>query len=132
MVGFSTGRDKKALAVGGDGTAAVPESLLDSDGTVQVDENGGVECNGDSGVERNGDSKFEERDDIVEEQNEDGNEQGSEGEEEEEEEGEEEEGWITPENFQEVCEAMGGVLEVEPQEIAVGCVTTDFAMQVRR
>lgn len=42
------------------------------------------------------------------------------------------EGWITPENFQEVCREMGGALEEQPEGVAVGCITTDFAMQVRR
>ncbi|KAL5466830.1 hypothetical protein EMCRGX_G030981 [Ephydatia muelleri] len=42
---------------------------------------------------------------------------------------EEEEGWITPDNLQRVCEQMGGVLEEEPKGIAVGCLTSDFAMQ---
>lgn len=41
------------------------------------------------------------------------------------------EGWITPENFHEVCTEMGGALEEQPMGIAVGCITTDFAMQVR-
>lgn len=41
-----------------------------------------------------------------------------------------EEGWITPENFQQACEEMGGVMEELPQSLAVGCITTDFAMQV--
>lgn len=41
------------------------------------------------------------------------------------------EGWITPENFQEVCREMGGALEEQPEGVAVGCITTDFAMQVR-
>ena len=41
------------------------------------------------------------------------------------------EGWITPENFHEVCVEMGGALEEQPTGIAVGCITTDFAMQVR-
>ena len=49
---------------------------------------------------------------------------------EEEEEEEDDEGWITPENFQQVCEEMGGVTEELPQSLAVGCITTDFAMQV--
>ena len=43
-----------------------------------------------------------------------------------------EEGWITPENFQEVCVEMGGVLEEQPTGVAVGCITTDFAMQVSK
>ena len=49
---------------------------------------------------------------------------------EEEEEDDDDEGWITPENFQQVCEEMGGVMEELPQSLAVGCITTDFAMQV--
>lgn len=49
---------------------------------------------------------------------------------EEEEDDSDDEGWITPENFQQACESMGGVLEEEPQSLAVGCITTDFAMQV--
>lgn len=44
---------------------------------------------------------------------------------------EDDEGWITPENFHEVCVEMGGALEEQPMGIAVGCITTDFAMQVR-
>ena len=40
------------------------------------------------------------------------------------------EGWITPENFQQACEEMGGVLDDLPQCLTVGCITTDFAMQV--
>lgn len=48
----------------------------------------------------------------------------------EEEEDSDDEGWITPENFQQACETMGGVLEEVPQSLAVGCITTDFAMQV--
>ena len=39
-------------------------------------------------------------------------------------------GWITPENFRQACEEMGGVLEERAAGIAVGCTTTDFAMQV--
>lgn len=39
-------------------------------------------------------------------------------------------GWITPENFRQACEEMGGVLEEKAAGIAVGCTTTDFAMQV--
>ena len=58
--------------------------------------------------------------------------QEEEEEEEEEEEGSDSdgEGWITPENFQQVCEEMGGVSEERPRSLAVGCMTTDFAMQV--
>ena len=39
-------------------------------------------------------------------------------------------GWITPENFHQACEEMGGVSEEKAAGIAVGCTTTDFAMQV--
>ena len=41
------------------------------------------------------------------------------------------EGWITPENLQQVCEEMGSVLDDVPQLLSVGCITTDFAMQAR-
>ena len=41
------------------------------------------------------------------------------------------EGWITPENLRQVCEEMGGVLDELPQSLPVGCITTDFAMQVQ-
>lgn len=40
------------------------------------------------------------------------------------------EGWITPENIRQVCEQMGGAKEVDSDGIAVGCMTTDYAMQV--
>ena len=56
-------------------------------------------------------------------------EQEDRGEKEEEDEDEDNEGWITPENLQQVCEEMGGVLDEVPQSLAVGCITTDFAMQ---
>ena len=39
-------------------------------------------------------------------------------------------GWITPDNFRQACEELGGVLEEKAAGIAVGCTTTDFAMQV--
>ena len=55
-------------------------------------------------------------------------ENGSESEDGEEE--EDEEGWITPDNLQQVCEEMGGVLDEIPESLSVGCITTDFAMQV--
>lgn len=48
----------------------------------------------------------------------------------EEEEEEEEEGWITPNNLQQACERMGGATEEPAVGVAVGCITTDFAMQV--
>ena len=41
------------------------------------------------------------------------------------------EGWITPANFQQVCEELGGAKEVCPEDLAVCCVTADYAIQVR-
>jgi len=49
-------------------------------------------------------------------------------EEEEESESEDEEGWITPNNIQEVKRSMGGVDE-ERTAVEVGCLTLDFSMQ---
>ncbi len=40
------------------------------------------------------------------------------------------EGWINPGNVEQACIEMGGVMEEKPVGVAVGCVTTDFAMQV--
>ena len=55
--------------------------------------------------------------------------------EEQEEKGEEEEdddddSWITPDNYQSVCDSIGGMMEESIDEISVGCMTTDYAMQV--
>ena len=50
-------------------------------------------------------------------------------EEEEEEEGEDD-SWITPDNYQSVCDSIGGMMEESIDEISVGCMTTDYAMQV--
>ena len=52
----------------------------------------------------------------------------------EEDEQEDEDGgnWITPENLYQVCKAMGGAMEDELDDIAVGCITTDFAIQVSK
>lgn len=41
-----------------------------------------------------------------------------------------EDGWINPENFNDACVEMGGALQEPAVGVAVGCVTTDFAMQV--
>ena len=41
-----------------------------------------------------------------------------------------EDGWINPDNFEDACAEVGGVVEEKPVGVAVGCVTTDFAMQV--
>lgn len=38
-------------------------------------------------------------------------------------------GWITPRNIQRVRQELGQC--TIPQDVRVGCVTTDFAMQVR-
>lgn len=48
----------------------------------------------------------------------------------EEEEDQEGGGWINPENFAEACLEMGGALQEPAVGIVVGCVTSDFAMQV--
>ena len=48
---------------------------------------------------------------------------------EEEEEGEDD-SWITPDNYQSVCDSIGGMMEESIDEISVGCMTTDYAMQV--
>lgn len=53
---------------------------------------------------------------------------------EEEEEGDEEdddEGWITPGNVASVKRSMGAETTNKGESICVGCLTTDFAMQVR-
>lgn len=42
-----------------------------------------------------------------------------------------EDSWITPSNYQAAREKMGGALETNLSGIAVGCVTTDYAMQVQ-
>ena len=57
-----------------------------------------------------------------------GNEEESEDEEEEEDD-DDDEGWITPSNLQQVQKDMGG-LDEDVDDIVVGCMTTDFAMQV--
>lgn len=41
-------------------------------------------------------------------------------------------GWITPQNISQVREQMVGSGETNLEGIKVGCMTTDFAMQVRR
>ena len=72
----------------------------------------GKEPTGDIPVERNGDGSEEPSDEEWDEDSDDLS------------------GWITPENLQQACEEMGGATEVKPVGIAVGCITTDFAMQV--
>uniref|UniRef100_A0A1X7U454 Uncharacterized protein n=1 Tax=Amphimedon queenslandica TaxID=400682 RepID=A0A1X7U454_AMPQE len=37
--------------------------------------------------------------------------------------------WITPDNYQSVCDGIGGLMEETIDEISVGCMTTDYAMQ---
>ena len=39
-------------------------------------------------------------------------------------------GWITPENFKQICDKLGGVEEC-PVGVTVCCLTADYAMQVR-
>ena len=41
-----------------------------------------------------------------------------------------EDGWITPSNIEHVRKSMGGAFEEEAKSIAVGCITTDYAIQV--
>ena len=41
-----------------------------------------------------------------------------------------EDSWITPANYEQACEKMGGALETGLDGIAVGCITTDYAIQV--
>lgn len=44
---------------------------------------------------------------------------------------EDEEGWITPENIQAIQDEMGhNRLDALPANVEVGCLTTDFSMQV--
>ena len=57
---------------------------------------------------------------------------GEEDEQEDEQEDEDGGNWITPENLHQVCKAMGGAMEDELDDIAVGCITTDFAIQVSK
>ncbi len=68
-------------------------------------------------LERNGDiaSDLEPNEGSEDSQNEDSDDEDS---------------WITPGNYQMACEQMGGALETGLDGIAVGCVTTDYAMQV--
>lgn len=60
---------------------------------------------------------------------EDGNSAEEEEEEEEDEEESDDEGWITPSNLKQVQQDLGHC-DMAPADIQVGCVTTDFAMQV--
>ena len=41
-----------------------------------------------------------------------------------------EEGWITPDNIEQARLEMGGCVGEELRDVRVGCMTTDFAMQV--
>ncbi len=68
-------------------------------------------------LERNGDiaSDLESNEGSKDSQNEDSDDEDS---------------WITPGNYQMACEQMGGALDTGLNGIAVGCVTTDYAMQV--
>lgn len=42
-----------------------------------------------------------------------------------------EDDWITPDNLHIACEQMGGAMTAAPEGITVGCITTDYSMQVR-
>ncbi len=79
-------------------------------------------CDGENVTPSSQDSAGDAKGDVDE-----GVEEDEEGEEAEED--DDEEGWITPSNLQEVQKDMGGVDE-EPEDIIVGCMTSDFAMQV--
>lgn len=44
---------------------------------------------------------------------------------------EDEDGWITPQNIQAIRDEMGDTgTDAVPADVEVGCLTTDFAMQV--
>ena len=69
-------------------------------------------------------------DDIVDDD--DDEECDTEEESEDESEDDDEEGWITPSNVDEMNKLMTGVVPGDVEELCtVGCLTTDFAMQVR-
>ena len=54
----------------------------------------------------------------------------SEDEAEDDEDDDDDEGWITPGNIAQIREKMG-VPNAQKAEVEVGCITTDFAMQVK-
>lgn len=58
--------------------------------------------------------------------------ENKENDEEEESEEDDDEGWITPSNIVEVKRSMGVETALETDVVPVGCLTTDFAMQVRQ
>ena len=74
--------------------------------------------------------KGEGKKEITKNSEENGDEEIVEEDDDEELSGSDEEEWITPENIHEMCEKMGGVMEEQPENIAVGCITTDYSMQV--
>lgn len=74
--------------------------------------------------------KEEEKKEITKNSEENGDEEIVEEDDDEELSDSDEEGWITPENIHEMCEKMGGVMEEQPENITVGCITTDYSMQV--
>lgn len=39
-------------------------------------------------------------------------------------------GWITPDNIASVRQSMGGAYDEVAKDVAVACITTDYAMQV--
>ena len=48
----------------------------------------------------------------------------------EEEDNDDDDDWITPDNLHRAREQMGGATTVSAKGVAVGCLTTDFSMQV--
>ena len=58
-----------------------------------------------------------------------GEESDSDDDDEDDDDSDDDDGWITPSNIRSVKEKMGGS-DVEKAEVSVGCLTTDFAMQV--
>jgi len=49
---------------------------------------------------------------------------------EEDDDDDDEDGWITPDNLHRAREQMGGATTVSAKDVTVGCLTTDFSMQV--
>ena len=89
---------------------AAPEKL-DADNTAIPEGDGGDVLP---------DALMEEREDSEEEEDAEGDD-------------DDDEGWITPSNIKEVKRQMGiGVAETEQSRVSVACLTTDFAMQVKR
>ena len=95
-----------------DASSRLEQTLMDGEGEEQTGAAPMERTGDDIPVERNGGDNEEQSDEDWDEDSDDSS------------------GWITPENLQQACEEMGGATEVKPIGIAVGCITTDFAMQV--